>query len=127
MPGLDPQHQSGCKSRQATSTTVPPEIMEVIQSEVRKLIDSGFIMEEQHPDLVANIVPVPKKNGKIQICIDYRNLNAACPKNEFPLPITDVMIDNTCSFERMSFINGFSGYNQVKIYPEDDIHLSGCL
>ena len=66
-------------------------------------------MEEQHPDWVANIVPVLKKNEKIQVCVDYHDLNAACLNNEFPLPITDVMIDNTSGFERMSFMNGFSG------------------
>ena len=84
--------------------------MDAIQSEVKKLIDSGFIREEQHPDWVANIVPVTKKNGKIQICINFRDLNEACPKDEFPLPITDVMIDNTCGFEQMSFMDEFLGY-----------------
>ena len=74
--------------------------------------------------LAANIVPILKKNGKIWVCIDYRDLNAACPKDEFPLPITDVMIDNTYGFERMSFMDGFSGYNQIKIYPEDEKHTS---
>jgi len=98
--------------------------MEAIESEVKKLIDSGFIREEQHPDWVANIVPVPKKNGTTRICIDYHDLNAACPKDEFPLPITDVMIDNTCGFERMSFMDGYSGYNQFKMYPADEKHTS---
>jgi len=56
-------------------------------------------------------VPIPKKNGKIQICIDYRDLTAACPKDKFPLPITDVMIDNTCGYERMPFMDDFLGYN----------------
>ena len=79
-----------------------PEIMEAIQSEVKKLIDSGFIREEQHPDWVVNIVSVAKKNGKNQICINFRDLNEACPKDEFPLPITDVMIDNTCGFGECS-------------------------
>ena len=89
--------------------------MEAIQSEVKKLMDSSFIREEQHPDWVANIVPVIKKNGKIWVCIDFCDLNEACLKDEFPLPIMDVMIDNTCGFERMSFIDGFSGYNQIKM------------
>jgi len=88
--------------------------MEAIQSEVKKLIYSGFIWEEQHPDWVANIISITKKNGKIQVCIDFRDLNEAYPKDEFPFPITDVMIDNTCGFERMSFMNGFSGYNHIK-------------
>jgi len=62
-----------------------------------------------------NIVPVAKKNGKIRICTDFRDLNEA---------ITDVMIDNTCGFERMSFMDGFSGYNQIKMYPDDEKHTS---
>ena len=98
--------------------------MEAIQSEFKKLIDAGFIREEQHPDWVANIVPVTKKNGKIRVCIDFRDLNKACPKDEFPLPITDVMIDNTCGFERMTFMDGFSGYNQFKMYLNDEKHTS---
>jgi len=69
---------------------------------------------------VANIVPVFKKNRKIRICIDYCDLNVACPKDKFPLPITDIMIDNTYSFEKMSFMDGFSGYNQIKMYHEDE-------
>jgi len=96
--------------------------MEVIESEVKKFIDSGFIWEEQHSDWVANIVLIPKKNGKIRIYIDYHNLNAACPKDEFLLPITDVIIDNTCGFEKIAFMDGFSGYNQIKMYPEDEKH-----
>jgi len=88
-----------------------PDIMEVVEAEVHKLIACSFIREEQHPDWVANIVPVLKKNEKIRICIDYRDLNTACPKDEFPLPLTDVMIDNTCGFERMSFMDDFLGYN----------------
>ena len=96
--------------------------MESIESEVKKLIDFGFIREEQHPDWVANIIHVPKKNGKTRIFIDFPDLNAAYPKDKFFLPITDVMIDNTCGFKRMSFMDRFSGYNQIKMYPEDEKH-----
>ena len=62
-----------------------------------KLIEYGFVQEEQHPVSVANIVPILKKNGKIRVCIDFHDLNVACPKYKFSLPITDAMIDNTCS------------------------------
>ena len=61
--------------------------------------------------MLVNIVPVTKKNGQIRVCIDYRDLNNACPKDEFSLPIPEVMIDNTCRFELMTFMDGFSGYN----------------
>ena len=48
---------------------------------------------------MANIVPITKKNGKIRVCIDFHDLNEAYPKDEFPLPITVIMIDNMCGFE----------------------------
>ena len=65
-----------------------------------------------------------KKNDKIRVYIDFRDLNVACPKDKFSLPITDVMIDNTCGFERMSFMGRFSGYNQIKMYPDDEKYTS---
>ena len=131
MPGLNPQvamHRLNIKPDvkpvKQQQRQFCPNIMEAIEAEVHKLIACGFIREEQHPDWVANIVPVLKKNEKIGICIDYRDLNTACLKDEFPLPITDVMIDNTCGFERISFMGGFLGYNQIKMYPDDEKHTS---
>jgi len=106
MPGLDPQvviHRLNispdAKPIKQQQRRFCLEIIEAIQSEVKKLIDSDFIREEQHPDWVTNIVPGTKKNGKIWVCIDFCDLNEACPKDEFPLPITDVMINSTCGFE----------------------------
>ena len=81
-------------------------------------------MWKQNQGWVANIVPVLKKNGKIKVCIDFCDLNTACPKDEFLLPITDVMINNTCGFKRMSFMDDFSGYNQIKMYLDDEKHTS---
>ena len=65
-----------------------------------------------------------KKNEKIRVCIDFHDLNAACSKDEFSLPIIDVIIGNTCGFERMSFMDGFLGYNQIKIHSDDEKHTS---
>nr|ABD63081.1 hypothetical protein 17.t00008 [Asparagus officinalis] len=105
--------------------SLDPQIMEAIEKiEVKKFIESGFIREEQHPNYVANIVPVLKKNGKIQVCIDFRDLNSAYPKDDFPLLITNVIIDNTCGFERMFFMDGFSGYNQIKMHHDGEEHTS---
>lgn len=68
-----------------------PELIEAIEAKMKKLIDTVFIREEQHPpDQAANIAPMLKKNDKIWICVDFRDLNTACPKKEFPLLITDV-------------------------------------
>jgi len=131
MPGLDPQiamHRLNikpdAKSVKQQRRQFCPDIMEAIEAEVHKLIECGFIREEQHPDWVANIVSILKKNEKIWVYIDYRDLSATCPKEEFPLPITDIMIDNTCGFERMSFMDDFLRYNQIKMYPEDEKYTS---
>ncbi|XXG41726.1 hypothetical protein AAC387_Pa01g2132 [Persea americana] len=98
--------------------------MDKIKQEVQKLKNVGFIGEEQHPEWLANIVPMTKKNGEIRVYINYRDLNNACPRDEFSLPISEVMIDNTCGFERMTFMDGFSGYNQIKMHPKDERHTS---
>lgn len=69
-------------------------------------------------------VPMTKKNGKSRVCIDFRDLNKALSKDEFSLWIMDVTIDDTYGFERMSFMDGFSGYNQIKIYSDNEKYTS---
>lgn len=101
-----------------------PEIIRFIESEVKKLINTRFIMEEQDADWLDNIVLVAKKNENIWICIDFRDFNKVCPKDEFPLPITDITINDTCGYERMSFMNGVSWYTQIKMYSDDEKHTS---
>lgn len=56
----------------------------------------------------------------MRICVDFRDLNEACPKDEFPLPITELLIDATTGFGALSFMDGFSRYNQIKMAPEDE-------
>jgi len=63
-------------------------------------------------DWIANVIPVPKKDGKVRMCVDFRDLNKACPKNDFLLPHIDVLVDNTADGALMSFMDGFSGCNQ---------------
>ncbi|XP_077234204.1 uncharacterized protein LOC143876381 [Tasmannia lanceolata] len=70
---------------------------------------------------LANIVPVPKKDGKVRMCVDFRDLNKASPKDDFPLPNIDLLVDNTAGHALLSFMDGFSGYNQIKMTPEDMI------
>jgi len=115
-----PQHQSGRKACQAAVTTVFPRDYGSNSIKGQEAYRLQFHQKRIMPWWVANIVPITKKNGKIRVCIDFRDLNETYPKDEFPLPITDVMIDNTCGFEWMSFMDGFYGYNQIKIYPDDE-------
>ena len=68
---------------------------------------------------IANIVLVPKNDRKVHMCIDYRDLNKACPKDDFPLPYIYMLVDSTAKFKVFSFMDGFSGYNQIKMAPKD--------
>ena len=78
-----------------------------------------------YSDWISNIVPVAKKDGCVRVCIDFRNLNKACPKDDFPLPIIDVLVDSTAGHERLSFMDGvFSGYNRIKLAEEDQTKTS---
>ncbi|KAL4011296.1 hypothetical protein IC575_028350 [Cucumis melo] len=90
-----------------------------IKEEVKKQFDVGFLAVAKYPIWVANIVPFPKKNGKVRMCVDYRDLNRASPKDNFPLPHIDVLVDNIAEFSTFSFMDGFSGYNQIIMAPED--------
>uniref|UniRef100_A0A2N9GBP8 RNA-directed DNA polymerase n=1 Tax=Fagus sylvatica TaxID=28930 RepID=A0A2N9GBP8_FAGSY len=90
-----------------------------ITQEVKKLLAAGFIKPIQHPRWLSNIVPVKKKNGQIRCCVDFRNLNKACPKDEFPLPNMDLLIDSAAGSAMFSFMDGFSGYNQIRMSPRD--------
>ena len=65
------------------------------------------------------MVLVPKKDGKVRMCVDFCDLNKDSPKGDFPLPHIDVLVDNTTSHTLLSFIDEFSGYNQIKMAPEN--------
>jgi len=71
----------------------------------------GFIKLIQHPRWLSNIVHVKKKNGQIRCYVDFRNLYRACPKDEFPLPNMDLLIDSAIGHAMFSFMYGFNGYN----------------
>ena len=68
-----------------------------------------------YPEWLANVVSVPKKDGKVRMCVDFQNLIKANLKDDFSLPHIDVLVDNIASHALLSFMDGFSGYNQVKI------------
>ena len=73
---------------------------------------------------LANIVPVPKKDGKVRMCMDYRDLNQAYPKDDFSLPHIDTLIDSAASSTMYSFLDGFAGYNQIMMAVIDKLKTS---
>ncbi|KAL0455728.1 UNVERIFIED_CONTAM: Retrovirus-related Pol polyprotein from transposon opus [Sesamum latifolium] len=76
--------------------------------------------EVKYPMWISSIVPVRKMNGQIRVCVDFRDLNNAYPKDDFPLPIAELMIDATTAHEALSFMDGSSGYNQIRMAPIDE-------
>ncbi|XP_075109051.1 uncharacterized protein LOC142180854 [Nicotiana tabacum] len=127
MPGLDPKvavhHlavKKGARPVKQAQRSFRPELIPSIEAEVNKLIEAGFIREVKYPSWISSIVPVKKKNGQIRVCVDFKDLNNACPKDEFPLPIPELMIDSTTGYEAMSFMDGSSGYNQIRMAPKDE-------
>ena len=66
-----------------------------IVEEVRKLQEANFIQEVYYPDWLANMVMVKKANGKLRMCVDFTDLNKACPKNSYPLLRIDILVDST--------------------------------
>jgi hypothetical protein len=93
-----------------------------IREEVRKLLQAGFIEEVHHPMWLANPVVVSKANRKLPMCIDYTNLNKACPKDPYPLPRIDQIVDSTSGCDLLSFIDAYSGFHQIKMAKADWKH-----
>ena len=90
-----------------------------ITQQVRKLLVAGFIKPIEHPKWLFNIVLVKKKNGQIRYCVDFHNLNKACPKDEFPLPNIDFLVNSATRNSMFSFMDGYSGYNQICMTTKD--------
>ena len=96
-----------------------PERQKGINEEVGKLLQAGAIREVEYPEWLANVVLVKKENDKWRLCIDFTDINKACPKNSFPLPRIDLIVDATAGHELLSFMDAFSGYNQISMNPDD--------
>ena len=96
-----------------------PERQKAFNEEVGKLLQVGAIREVEYPEWLANVVLVKKANGKWRLCIDFTGINKACPKDSFPLPRIDLIVDATAGHELLSFMDAFSGYNQISMDPDD--------
>ncbi|XP_058208180.1 uncharacterized protein LOC131321193 [Rhododendron vialii] len=101
MPGVDANH------------------IDAIIKEVDRLLEAKAIREVYYPEWLSNTVVVKKKNGKWRVCVDFMNLNKACPKDSFPLPRIDQLVDATAGYGRMSFLDAYRGYHQIAKYEPD--------
>jgi hypothetical protein len=126
MPGIDHAivvHEiktyPGAKPVRQCLHPVHPRKAAAIKLEVEKLLKADFIYPVALTEWVSNPVPIDKKGGSIHVCFDYRDINKACPKDNFPTPFVDQIVDDCVESEIFSLMDGFSGYNQINIAPED--------
>ncbi|GAU43325.1 hypothetical protein TSUD_390240 [Trifolium subterraneum] len=126
MPGIDPEvacHQLTIDPR--ASAVVQRrrkqslEKAEAARKAVKDLLEANFIAEAQYTTWLSNVVLVKKSNGKWRMCVDYTDLNRACPKDAYPLPNIDKLVDNSSGFKLLSFMDAYSGYNQIKMAEID--------
>jgi hypothetical protein len=98
---------------------INPMLLPVMEKEVKKILDAKIIIPLRYSEWVANLVPVRKKNGEIRLCVDFRNLNRSSKKDNYHLPNMENILQKVTGATRMSMVDGFSGYNQVSVLPED--------
>ncbi|KAL0406547.1 UNVERIFIED_CONTAM: Retrovirus-related Pol polyprotein from transposon gypsy [Sesamum latifolium] len=96
----------------------------IIEEEVNKLKEAGYVSEVQYTDWLANVVVVPKASEKWRMCTDFTDLNKACPKDPYPLPRIDLLVDSTAGYELFSMMDAYQGYHQIFMAEEDRIKTS---
>ncbi|XP_039811637.1 uncharacterized protein K02A2.6-like [Panicum virgatum] len=114
----------GSKPIQQRLRRFDDERRRAIGVEIAKLLAAGFIKEVYHSDWLSNPVLVRKKTGQWRMCVDFTSLNKACPKDPFPLPRIDQIIDSTSGCEILSFLDAYSGYHQLAMKESDQLATS---
>jgi hypothetical protein len=123
MPGLSRElveHRlpikSGFRPYKQPTRRFNPILHDRVKEEVELLLDAGFIRPYRYAEWVFNIVPVEKKNtSNIRVCIDFHNINKPTPKDEYPMPIADMLINNASGHRVIRFLNGNADYNQINM------------
>ncbi|GJT75888.1 reverse transcriptase domain-containing protein [Tanacetum coccineum] len=97
-----------------------PERNKVIQEEVEKLVDAGIMKEAHYYSWLSNPVMVKKYDGTWRMCVDFKDLNNACPKDCYPLPEIDWKVESLCGYPFKCFLDAYKGYHQIKMAKEDE-------
>ena len=98
------------------------ERIEAAKEKVEKLLKAGFIRECKYSDWLSNVVLVKTSNGKWRMCVDFTNLNKACPKDDYPLPKIYRLVDSTACQTLLSFMDANAGYHKIPLAIEDQPH-----
>ena len=111
----------GSRSMKQCLRRFDEEKRRAIYEEIAKLSAAGFIKEVYHPEWLANPVLVRKKSEKWRMCVDYMGLNKACPKDPFPLPRIDQVVDSTSVCKTLCFLDAYSGYHQIAMKESNQL------
>nr|ABA97233.1 retrotransposon protein, putative, unclassified [Oryza sativa Japonica Group] len=109
----------GVRPHQQPPRRCKADMLEPVKAEIKRLYDAGFIRPCRYAEWVSSIVHVIKKNGNVRVCIDFRDLNKATPKDEYPMPVADQLVDAASGHKILSFMDGNVGYNQIFMAKED--------
>ena len=90
-----------------------------MKEEIQKQLSVGFLSVVEYPEWLANVVHVPKKDVKVRVCVDFQDLHKASPKDDFPLPHIGMLVDSMVGYSMLSFMDGFSKYNQILMASKD--------
>jgi len=126
MPGIDPSVARHLLTVDLGVSVVTqrcrkqsPEKSEAAEKAVKDLLEANFISEAKYTTWLSNVVLVKKSNEKWRMCVDYTDLNRACPKDAYPLPNIDKLVDNSSDYKLLSFMDAYSRYNQIPMAKED--------
>ncbi len=101
-----------------------PNYVTVVQQYIDKLLATWFIQEVEEVTWLSHIVVVPKKNGKLKICVDFKKLNKVTQKNPYPLPFSNEVLNIVAGYEAYSILDGYLGYHHIFITPNDRYKIS---
>jgi hypothetical protein len=95
------------------------EVLVEVKKEVEKMLEAGFIRPCRYAKWISSVVPVQKKDGRWRVCVDFRDLNRATPKDEYPMPVAETLSNAAAGHKILSFMDGNTGYNQIFMASED--------
>jgi hypothetical protein len=95
------------------------EVLVEVKKEVEKMLEAGFIRPCRYAEWISSVVSVQKEDGRWQVCVDFRDLNRATPKDEYPMPVAETLINAAAGHKILSFMDGNAGYNQIFMALED--------
>nr|GEX43897.1 reverse transcriptase domain-containing protein [Tanacetum cinerariifolium] len=110
----------GCPSIRQKKRGQTADKNQAIQEEVEKLVGAGIMKDVHYHDWLSNPVMVKKHNGSWRMCVDFKDLNKACPKDGYPLPEIDWKVESLCGFPFKCFLDAYTGYHQIQMATEDD-------